>query len=160
MTYEFQPLAADAASAASGVVRRSIAECCGADHAGRPEVIAAWTANKTPDNFRQWLSALRAVAVGAWHRSELVAVALVNDGSLLLCYAVPEALHQGVGQRLLWAAEEGARAAGVTEIRLDSTRTALHFYLRNGYACAGEPQHWAGLTAQPMCKRLAPRHDD
>ena len=159
MAYEFKPLTADVASAASAVVRRSIVECCGDDHAGRPEVIETWTANKTPDNFRQWLSAPQA-AVGAWHRGELVAVALVNDASLLLCYAVPEALHQGVGQRLLWAAEEGARAAGVKEIRLDSTRTALHFYLRNGYACAGEPQHWAGLTAHPMCKRLAPRHDD
>ena len=53
MAYEFKPLTADVASAASAVVRRSIVECCGDDHAGRPEVIEAWTANKTPDNFRQ-----------------------------------------------------------------------------------------------------------
>ncbi len=84
----------------------------------------------------------------------MVGFALLTQDKLALCYVVPQALHQGVGRALLLAAEAGARQACIAALVLESTRTAEAFYRRHGYEPAGAVQAWAGLQAQPMCKRL------
>ncbi|HUB27935.1 MAG TPA: hypothetical protein VL992_21095, partial [Tepidisphaeraceae bacterium] len=38
------------------VMRRSIAELCGADHKGDPEILGRWLGNKKPDIFRTWIA--------------------------------------------------------------------------------------------------------
>ncbi len=88
------------------------------------------------------------------HGEEAIGFALVIADELALCYAMPQVLHQGVGKALLREATSRAVAPGITALRLDSTRTALPFYLRNGFAIAGPARHWAGLEAQPMRKPL------
>lgn len=84
----------------------------------------------------------------------MVGFALLMQDKLALCYVVPDALRQGAGSALLAAAEDGARAAGISVVVLESTRTAEAFYRRHGYEPTGAVQTWAGLQAQPMCKRL------
>ena len=84
----------------------------------------------------------------------MVGFALLMQNRLALCYVVPDALHQGTGRALLTAVEDGAEAAGVSVVVLESTRTGEAFYRRHGYEPIGAVQTWAGLQAQPMCKRL------
>jgi GNAT superfamily N-acetyltransferase len=117
-------------------------------------VLAAWLANKTPENLAAWIAAPGAAAWGAYRADVMVGFVLRRHATLALCYVLPEALHQGVGRGLLREAEAHARQAGVTALELESTRTAQAFYLRNGYVPAGAVQVWAGLQAQPMRKPL------
>ena len=154
------------AAQACEVVRQSITHCCALDHQHNLAVLAAWLANKTADHLAAWMAAPHAMAWGAYRGGErgsdrsaeqastMVGFALLMQDKLALCYVVPQALHQGVGRALLLAAEEGARQAGIAALVLESTRTADAFYRRHGYEPAGAVQAWAGLQAQPMCKRL------
>ncbi|MDP3228218.1 MAG: GNAT family N-acetyltransferase [Acidovorax sp.] len=125
-----------------------------ADHGNVPTILAAWLANKTPENMAAWISAPGAAAWGAYRAETMVGFALLTHATLALCYVVPDALHQGVGQALLAEAEAHARQAGLAALGLASTRTAEAFYCRNGYEPAGALQSWAGLQAQPMRKVL------
>lgn len=143
-----------AAAQACEVVRQSITHCCTLDHGNDPALLAAWLANKTVERLGAWMAAAHAMAWGAYRGEGMVGFALVTQATLALCYVVPGALRQGVGNGLLRAAEEGAKAAGVEVLTLESTRTAAAFYQRRGYVVAGVAQHWAGLWAQPMHKRL------
>jgi GNAT superfamily N-acetyltransferase len=136
------------------VLRRSISECCFADHRGEPTVISAWLENKTPENVVTWIQSPNAVAVVAIQEGDLVGFALSTGDVLALCYVLPAALHQGVGRQLLTAIEARSIAHGVTILRLESTSTALQFYLRNGYVPSGPAQHWAGMAGHPMVKHL------
>ncbi|AYM98544.1 GNAT family N-acetyltransferase [Acidovorax sp. 1608163] len=158
------------AAQACEVVRQSITHCCALDHRHDPAVLAAWLANKTADHLAAWMAAPHAMAWGAYWGvglgadrgadrgaeagSTMVGFALLTQDKLALCYVVPQALHQGVGRALLLAAEAGARQAGIAALVLESTRTAEAFYRCHGYEPAGAVQAWAGLQAQPMCKRL------
>lgn len=143
-----------AAEAACHVVRQSITHCCAADHRNEPAILTAWLANKTPENLAAWMRAPGAAAWGAYRGEEMVGFALCTQATLALCYVLPQALHQGIGRALLHAAEAHARQAGMAVLRVESTRTAQAFYLRNGYAPAGAVQAWAGLEAQPLRKNL------
>jgi hypothetical protein len=44
------------APAACDVLRRSIAELCGADHKGDPAILERWLANKTPESVASWMT--------------------------------------------------------------------------------------------------------
>lgn len=136
------------------VLRQSISACCGADHHGDPEVIAGWLANKTANNVGKWITAEGAIALVAYWGGTAVGFALVVGDELALCYVTPQVLHQGVGKALLQEAVSRARAQGVSLLRLDSTRTALAFYLRHGFSVTGPSKSWAGLEAQPMARSL------
>ena len=138
------------ATAICEVVRRSIAECCHADHRGDPVVMAAWLENKTPESTLGWLQAANAVALVAVRDGIVVGFALANEDELTLLYVVHEALYQGVGKALLRMIE--TRLVGA--VHLKSTRTARDFYARNGFCVSGPTQFWAGLEGQPMVKQL------
>lgn len=138
------------ATAICEVVRRSIAECCIADHRDDPGLIAAWLENKTPESTLNWLQAANAVALVAVRGDSVVGFALANGAELSLLYVAPEALYQGVGKALLRTIE--THLVGV--IHLKSTRTAQNFYVRNGFGVSGTTQVWAGLDVLPMAKSL------
>lgn len=142
------------AQAACHVVRQSITHCCMPDHGGDPAILAAWLANKTPENLAAWIAGPGAAAWGAYRADVMVGFALRTHATLALCYVLPEALHQGLGRALLREAEADARQAGIGELALESTRTAQAFYVRNGYAPSGSARAWAGLQSQPMRKML------
>lgn len=143
------------ATAICEVVRRSITECCHADHRGDPGLIAAWLKNKTPENVSDWIQAANALAVVAVRGGHVVGFALANGNELALLYVVPEALHQGVGKALLRTIE--TRLVG--RVHLASTHTARDFYARNGFRASGPAQVWAGLEGLPMVKLLAKNAD-
>lgn len=143
-----------AAEASCHVIRQSITHCCAHDHHNDAAILSAWLSNKTPENLAAWITAPGAAAWGAYRAEAMVGFALMARATLVLCYVVPEALHQGVGRALLHEAEAHSRKAGVNVLGLESTRTAEAFYRRNGYEPAGARQSWAGLQAQPMRKVL------
>jgi GNAT superfamily N-acetyltransferase len=142
------------ATAICEVVRRSISECCHADHRGDPERIAAWLENKTPESILAWLQAANAVAVVAVRGGRVLGFALTNRDALALLYVVPEALYQGVGKALLRTIESRSIARGIATLRLESTRTAQDFYARHGFTVSGPVQVWAGMEGLPMVKLL------
>jgi GNAT superfamily N-acetyltransferase len=143
------------AGPACTVLRRSITECCAEDHAGNTVVLDAWLQNKTEDNVREWFASTRAYAVVAEMNGELVGAALLGgNGSVALCYLVPEARFLGAGKAMLRALEVEATRRGQTEVTLSSTRTAHAFYLRNGYQDTGVVESAFGLESPAMRKVL------
>jgi GNAT superfamily N-acetyltransferase len=144
------------AAAICDLVRRSITTCCVADHQNNPDIVSTWLENKTPENISKWVQADDAIAVLAVRDEELVGFALASDDELALCYAKPEALHQGIGKALLRAIESSVLSRGFPVLRLESTRTAQDFYARNGFSLAGPVQVWASMEGQPMAKKLLP----
>ena len=143
------------APAACAVLRRSIAECCAADHLGDPDLIQPWLSNKTPENVLQWISAESTYAVVAESKSEVVGVAmLLESGEITLCYLLPEVRFKGNGKQLLAALEKQARRLELGSIRLHSTKTAHEFYRRNGFKDSGSSELWHGIESFPMSKLL------
>lgn len=141
--------------AACTVLRRSITECCVDDHHNNPELLSAWLKNKTPEKVSAWFASNENFSVVAVSGEQVVGVGLLTkNGSLALCYALPEVRFIGVGKALLRAMESHAVQAGFNEIYLSSTATAKAFYLRNGFVQSGPPEVEFGIQAFPLIKRL------
>jgi GNAT superfamily N-acetyltransferase len=79
---------------------------------------------------------------------------LGGNGSVALCYLVPEARFEGTGKAMLCALEAEACRRGQTEVTLSATRTAHAFYLRNGYEDTGAVESAFGLVSSKMRKGL------
>lgn len=147
------------AGAACIVLRRSITECCVEDHHNNPELLSAWLQNKTPENVSAWFAINENFSVVAVSGHEVVGVGLLTqNGTLALCYALPEVRFTGVGKALLHAIESYAVQARIKEIHLSSTATAKTFYLRNGFVQSGPPEVESGIQAFPLIKRLSANH--
>jgi GNAT superfamily N-acetyltransferase len=142
------------AESACVAVRRSIEQCCVEDHQGDPERIAIWLHNKTPENFLAWIQGEKQICVVAEESSSVVGFGMSSTDEVLLCYVVPEALHRGVGRAVLGSLERLAAASGASALRLESTRTAMAFYGRNGFESCGPPVVFAGMEGYPLSKRL------
>jgi GNAT superfamily N-acetyltransferase len=148
----------DDADAACACLRRSIVECCTLDHRGDRAILDAWLRNKTPANLREWFSAPLAYAVVAELAGEIQGVAMLGgNGTVALCYLLPEARFHGTGRAMLAALEQEAKRRGLSEIVLYSTRTAHEFYLRNGYADTGVEVEAFGLQSPEMRKVICIR---
>jgi GNAT superfamily N-acetyltransferase len=155
MGIEIRPAVPEDASAACHVLRRSITECCSADHQNSPEILHNWLGNKTPDNVASWISSPSNYTLVALREGELIGVALVTQaGKLSLCYVVPEALHSGIGKALLHGVEQQARNWGISVLRLHSTASAHDFYARNGYILAGQEKSCYGVDCGFFWKKL------
>lgn len=155
MSLRIRPATAADASAACDVLRRSITGCCAQDHGGDPARLQPWLRNKTPDRVRDFILAPAHFPVLAEQDGVVAGFALASAaGEVLLCYVTPEARWTGTGKALLAAMEQRARAAGLPLLRLESTRTALPFYTRNGFTPSGPAITMYGLQAQPMHKPL------
>ncbi len=138
----------DDAAAACELVRSSIVELCGADHGGDRGRLAAWLANKTPDNLRAWIVGSHVFL--AEREGALSGVAAVTgDGVITLLYVLPAHRFTGVSKALLLAIEERARDLGLDLCRLDSTITALRFYEDCGYRLA-EPDGRSRIMVKPL----------
>jgi GNAT superfamily N-acetyltransferase len=77
------------------------------------------------------------------------------QGTIVLLYVSPDARFSGISKALLAALEKAAIAAGICEIRLDSSVTAYRFYSRCGYVPTGPPSKAFGITnGYPMSRGI------
>jgi GNAT superfamily N-acetyltransferase len=145
----------DAAEACT-VLRRSIAELCGADHHGDPDILAQWLANKTPENVWAWIRAPDNFLLVAVDRGAIVGVgAITASGQVTLNYVSPDARFRGVSKALLRRLEAVAMDRGVRTCTLTSTETAHRFYASAGYRESRPAQHGHRIqTGYPMAKQL------
>ena len=155
MGIEIRIAAPEDAFAACELLRRSISECCVQDHQNKAEVLQAWLGNKTPENVAGWFSSPSNFAVVAERDGAIVGVALLTQaGKLSLCYVLPEALHCGIGKRMLQAIEDQARQWAISVIKLHSTASAHDFYARNGYSQSGKEKSCYGVECDFFWKQL------
>ncbi len=123
---------------ASRLLRRSITELCAADHRNDPDVIAGWTANKTPEDWAGWVRAGDAVLCVAEAGGRILGVGMMNaGGEILLNYVLPEARFRGVSRAVMDHLEAEAGRRGHATCRLESSVTARAFYEARGYRAAG-----------------------
>ena len=114
----------------SQVLCASIRELCSADHKNDPELIARWTANKTPEHITRW--------------------------QVLLNYVAPAHRFCGVSRAILTYLEATLAERGISKARLTSTETAHRFYREAGWKDAGEPEIVFGIRGYPTEKELKP----
>lgn len=147
-------VAADA-EAACNVLRRSIAECCGADHHDDPVILGAWLGNKTPQMVESWFVSPTNFSVVAEVDGVVAGVALLTGaGKLALCYVLPEARGQGVGKALLARVEQQVLCWGVKALQLHSTATGHGFFASRGYVDAGKVRSPYGVETIFFWKQL------
>ena len=143
------------AAEACAVVRRSITELCHSDHGGDDESLSKWLSNKTIENVRKWI--LGSHFFVAEEAGQIVGVAAMTDsGKISLNYVDPAVRFRGISKALLFSIEEHAKTLGITECFLESTQTALRFYLASGYA-QKEQSHRLPPASSPatvLSKRL------
>lgn len=157
MDIQVRPATVDDATAACSVIRSSILECCSDDHRGDATVLEGWLRNKTPDFVRMLVLAPTAFSVVAIVNEAVVGFgSALRTGEVTLCYVAPSVRFTGAGKALLAAIEHHAARSGIKALRLESTRTARAFYLRNGFVPEGPPVSAFGIEGHPMRKQLSP----
>jgi GNAT superfamily N-acetyltransferase len=146
----------DEAAEICDVLRRSIAELCGADHHGDPAILRRWLANKTPKIVEGWIAHPDNFVLVAVEEETVLAVGIVrHDGEITCNYVSPGARFRGVSKAMLAQLEATAQGHGNDVCRLISTETAHRLYLSAGYEDCGVPQGKFGTTSSfPMLKRL------
>jgi len=151
-------VAGDAEEACT-VLRRSIAELCGADHRNDPAILARWLSNKTPENVSVWIARPDAsMARGGRARRDRRGRQVTDAGEILLNYVSPDARFRGASRTLLAALEARAAKRGAEQCRLESTETAYRFYRASGYVEDGAPSEKFGMSSgYRMAKSLPPR---
>ena len=144
------------APAACRVLRRSIKELCVADHRNDPAILERWLSNKTPGNFRLWITQEGNSLLVAVEGDTILAVGCVTDeGKITLNYVSPDVRFRGVSRALLAALEDWAAGRGNVRCTLTSTATARRFYRANGYVEDGLPVgEFGALLGYPMSKGL------
>jgi N-acetylglutamate synthase-like GNAT family acetyltransferase len=146
----------DEAAEICDVLRRSIAELCGADHHDDPAILQRWLDNKTPKIVEGWIAHPDNFVLVAVEEETVLAVGIVrHDGEITCNYVSPDARFRGVSKAMLAQLEATARDQGNDVCHLISTETAHRLYLSAGYEDCGVPQGKFGTTSSfPMLKRL------
>jgi GNAT superfamily N-acetyltransferase len=144
------------AAAACDVLRRSIAQLCGADHGNDPATLERWLSNKRPEIVAEWAKQPGNSLLVAVEGDAVLAVGSVTDsGEITLNYVAPDARFRGVSRTMLKALEARAAERGNSRCTLTSTETAHRFYLSGGYIDDGTPAGTFGTNSgYPMFKHL------
>jgi GNAT superfamily N-acetyltransferase len=143
------------AAAACEVLRRSIIELCEADHRNDPAFLSGWLANKTPENVAAWIADPGNVVLVAIDGGATAGVASMSkDGRISLNYVSPDARFKGVSKALLAALERKAADWGLTQCRLESTKTARRLYEAAGYREQDGPAGSSGADAAGSCRAM------
>jgi len=153
-------VAADA-GASCEVLRRSIAECCLADHQNDRAILDAWLGNKTPQMVESWLVSPTHFSVVAELDGAVVGMALLTGaGKLALCYVLPEAQGRGLGKAMLARVEQQVLSWGMKALQLHSTATGQGFFAGLGYTEAGKVRSPYGVETIFFWKQLDVSADD
>lgn len=146
----------DDADVLSAVLCASIRELCSADHHNDQNVIAQWTANKSPEHMIKLLANPRLALFVAEVDQEVSGVGCISlGGEVLLNYVAPAHRFCGVSKALLDHLENALAEHGVSRATLTSTKTAHRFYRAAGWTDCGEPETVFGLTGYPMEKIIS-----
>ncbi len=147
-----RPATLDDAAAMSAVLVASITELCVADHKNNPEALKSWLANKTPEGVARWFGSPGSTLLVAERGGEIAAVGSYNsDRMILLNYVSPRHRLAGVTKAML---SEMETRLGPGEARLESSQTARHFYLAQGWVADGPPEPHQFVPGYPMRKML------
>ena len=140
--------------AMSRILIASITRLCSADHGDAPEVIAAWTANKSEPGVALMLHNPDQTLFVAERAGRVVAVGAVSGNEITLNYVDPDHRRTGVSGALLAALERELAGRGVGVASLRSTATARDFYLSQGWTEDAPVPRGRFITAIPMHKVL------
>ena len=120
--------------------------------------MAKWLLNKTPDIVASWMALPDfSLLVAVEHGTILAVGGVTKAGHITLNYVSPDARFRGVSRALPAGLEARAIERGNVRCTINSTETALKFYLANGYVIDGPPDHKHGTGGYPMSKFLTPR---
>lgn len=78
------------------------------------------------------------------------------DGHVVLNYVAPEGRFQGASKCLMQGIEVWASTRGLQWLTLDSTATALRFYLSTGWTMTGPSQPGFGVTTRNPMRKIVP----
>lgn len=155
MSLEIRIAASADAAGACNVLRRSITECCVADHNNDPAILNAWLGNKNTQTVASWFESPTNFSLVAVDQGAVVGVALLTAaGKLALCYLLPEARHKGAGKALLARIEAQAASWGVKALQLHSTASGEAFFARQGYLRSGNVRSPYGVDTIFFWKQL------
>lgn len=147
----------------SRVLTRSIEMLCAEDHGNDADAIARWTADKSPQALRDYLSNADDEVWLLLEDGRLASVGALGEvepgqgtGRITLNYVDPDCRGQGASSAMLSHLESRLSALGVTEARITSTATAHRFYLSRGWSDAGAPRAGRWIVGYPMRKSLHP----
>ncbi len=120
------------------VLRKSIIECCTSDHQNDALILEKWLKNKTVPNLVAWINAENSYSIVAesdtGSGAQILGFSMMDDkGNISLCYVLKEALYTGIGKVMLATMEEHAKKLHLEKLRLNSTKSGLAFYTRNGF---------------------------
>jgi ribosomal protein S18 acetylase RimI-like enzyme len=147
------------AEAVAALLVRSIREVCGPDYNNDDAVLAAWCANKTPENMQRGIENPNNYWIVALDGDTTAGTALMTiEGEILLCYLLPEYLGRGFGKAMLNDMMDHARASGLRKVVLESTRTAKGFYLGNGFVETGAVMGMGMIPCFAMERDLTTNH--
>ncbi|WP_229202073.1 GNAT family N-acetyltransferase [Pseudoduganella aquatica] len=136
-------------------MRRSITECCVADHKDDPAILGAWLGNKTPQTVASWFESPTNYSLVALKDGAVIGVSLLTGaGKLALCYLLPEARGLGAGKAMLAKVEETACNWGVKAVQLHSTATGEEFFASQGYVRSGHVRSPYGVDTIFFWKQL------
>lgn len=138
----------------STVLCSSIRELCSADHNNNSQIIAQWTANKTPESLRRWLAGDHAIWLATLNGRAAGVGAVSPTAEISVLYVAPQAVGQGVGTALLAQLESMAKNAGHQTAHLSSTTTAQGFYVKHGWTSAGMVELDPLGRSYPMQKKI------
>ncbi|WP_300070270.1 GNAT family N-acetyltransferase [uncultured Ruegeria sp.] len=139
----------------SDVLIRSITRLCAADHEDDPQVLAEWTANKTPETLRDGVQSGSVLWV-ADYGGQVAAVGGLRMDEITLLYVDPNHTGRGLGVAMLNQLEQEITSAGHPEAHLEATRTAQDFYRKNGWVATGQCSERNDLSCFAMRKSLHP----
>jgi GNAT superfamily N-acetyltransferase len=128
-----------------------------------PESLAIWTDGEITEHFIQFVVEQFYVATVD---DAVVATGMIDGktGRLDAIFVRPEMMGRGIGKQMVSFLEDIGRAAGLTELALDSTLNAAEFYRRCGFVgeAIGQYQSPRGITLDciPMTKVLRPPPSD
>jgi len=143
------------AEACSRTLSASIRELCATDHHDDADLIAQWTANKTPERIARWIADPNVTFFLAERDGAPAGVGSVSaEGEILLNYVAPLHRFCGVSRAMLAHLELTLRDRGVRKAKLMSTATAHRFYRSAGWLDVGSPQLLFGVKGYPMEKNL------
>ncbi|MFK0167045.1 GNAT family N-acetyltransferase [Rhizobium sp. NPDC090279] len=132
------------------LLRRSFAELCGRDHLWDPVRIQEGIAEKTPENWHQWVNSTSADLYVAETAAALVGVGLLTHrGEIILNHVCPDHRFRGISKGLLAHMECEGRMLGLVFCYVGSTRTAMSFYQSAGYMPVPD-----SITSERMRKRI------